>query len=514
MRHELQPDRVEGRQSRRLGDLREDLRRGVDVVEDGQDFVFEQRRHVVQKRGEVVPIGIAEVLYTPPAESWRRRLIRRPLCGAHDTMVARPHAPSYMAAACWIAAIPLLLVPLAVMPDLLDRFHVIKESIMRTQAILGAFLFAVALAFGETARFRELMHEKAIIFTAAAGLLWTVITTLLSTARASSIDSLVSVATSALVFLVVWYAAPRVPLMVFDGLVPVVLINGVLAYLQEHAIYDPFVTDDPIVTQHLKATALIGNPNVVGSWMALASVLLAGASIGARGTRRWYYAFGAAAALSGVVVSETRTAIISVAAGLVLLAIGGSRKRAVVIISALALLSTVGIGLRVPVVMKVIELPRLVSEGTLEIASSGRVAPALAALEMFLDRPVLGVGPGAYGARFMEYKIRVIEQHPELVRGTTRTMFGDAHNDHLQMLAEAGAPGYALFLAFVTVVVLATRKAGTGHSRQRIAGIVALPLAATFLVLCLAQFPLHLAVTRHLVITAAGLIAGWSARWD
>jgi hypothetical protein len=39
---------------------------------------------------------------------------------------------------------------------------------------------------------------------------------------------------------------------------------------------------------------------------------------------------------------------------------------------------------------------------------------------------------------------------------------------------------------------------------------IAIPAAIALLVLCLAQFPLHVAATRQLVVTLAGLIVGWS----
>ena len=429
-------------------------------------------------------------------------------------MVARPHPRSYMAALGWLVTFSMVAVPLAVRPDLLDRFHVIKESLSRATALIGALIVVVAVALAGSERLREILRERAVVILVAAGVLWTAITAALSTNRMLSIDSFASVLTSALLFLVVWYAAPRIPLLVLDLLVPVVLINAALAYAQEHAIYDPFVTDDPTVTQHLKATGLIGNPNVVGSFMALASVILAGAAMRTRGVRRWLYAAGALCAVGSVMVSETRTALIALAAGLVLLGIGGSWKRALVFVVAVAVLFGAGVAARVPVVMSVLELPRLASQGTLEVATSGRVAPTLAALEMFRDRALIGVGPGAYRFQFMPYKTRVMEEHAGLVRGTSPTMFGEAHNDHLQMLAEVGLPGYLLFVAFVAAVCLAARRAGNADARQRVARIVALPLAGAFLVLCLAQFPLHLAVTRHLLVVAAGLMMGWSGRWE
>jgi len=181
---------------------------------------------------------------------------------------------------------------------------------------------------------------------------------------------------------------------------------------------------------------------------------------------------------------------------------------------ALAILAGAGIGFRIPLVMNVLQVPRLAAEGGLENASSGRVAPALAAWEMFRDHPWTGVGPGAYHYGYTAYKTRVWERYGNAIRGTTPTTFGDAHNDHLQLLAETGVPGYLLFLGVIAALWLAVRQGSGDDVRSRIARTLVVPVSGTFLMLALAQFPLHLAVTRHLLVTFAGLAIGWSRPWE
>ncbi|HEX6085406.1 MAG TPA: O-antigen ligase family protein [Thermoanaerobaculia bacterium] len=445
------------------------------------------------------------------------------------------------------------IVPLAVVPDLLDRFHVIKESLMRAEALFGALLVVIALSRVEErqsclSRMRQ-AGLPVLHFIVIAGVVWTGITALLSTHRGLSADSFVSVLTSALLFIAVWYAAPRISLVAVDMLLPVVAINAALAAAQEFAIYDPFLHDDPELAQHLKATGLIGNPNVVGSFMALAAVIFAVAAASVRGFRRWLYLLGALIATASLLVSLTRTALFAMVAGLVLLAIGRSRRRAAAVVAALALVIGGGVVFRVPLMMRVLEVPKLAREGGLELATSGRVAPALVAWEMFRDRPLTGVGPGAYRYGYTEYKTRVRQKYGAVIAGTLSTTFGDAHNDHLQLLAEAGLPGYLLFAAFLVTLWVAVRRgneddverasarpasagsasAGPGglkpgglkptphwdHDvRRQIARTLVVPLGGAFVVLALAQFPLHLAVTRHLLVTFAGLALGWSRTWE
>jgi len=409
----------------------------------------------------------------------------------------------------WLVTLAVLIVPLAVTPDLLDRFRVIKESITRAEGILGLFLIVVAVAFGNADRIREMLRERAVAGIVAAGVVWGGITTLTSTHRQLSLEAFATLLTSAMVFVLAWYAAPRISLLILDVLVPATMVNAVLAALQEYGVYNPFVSNS--VYRHLSATALIGNPNIVGSYFALVAVILAAAATRIEGTRRWFYAFGATIAAAGVLVSQTRSAAIAMIAGLGLLAIGRSVKRAGLIALALVALFGAGIAMDLRIMKRLATLPRSISTQGLEAATSGRVTPAITALTMFRDFPVTGVGPGVFGFQYMPYHIRVRDRLPAERSGIRPTNFGEAHNDHLQLLAETGLPGYLLFLAAVFAVLRSGRQSvDTIHGS--LARGLAIPVTGALLVLCLAQFPLHVAVTRQLIVTVAGLIVGWSRR--
>lgn len=431
-----------------------------------------------------------------------------------------------MGALATLVTVTIAVVPFAVTPDLLDRYRVLKESIVRGEGILAGVLLAAALAFTGSKRFRELLRERAVTAVAAAGVAWAIITATVSTHRVHSIDSLVTMLTCALVFLAAWYAAPRISLLVLDLLVPAVIANVALATVQEYGIYQPFY-NDPLLPTHITATGLIDNPNVVGSYMTLAAVTFAAATTAVRGWRRWLYVFGAAWAIGGVLVSQTRTALIALIFGLLLLAVGRSVKRAAVVLAAVAVLFGSGVVLRNPAVMSVLAIPERARTESIEVATSGRAAPIAAGMQMFLDHPVTGVGPGAFKYHFMAYKTEIVQRFPRALRGTTATNFAEVHNDHVQLLAETGLPGYALFLAFIVVGIRAVRVPDSLDSlsmaekgvarldvRASAARAIVIPLAGTLLVLCLAQFPLYVPTTRHLLVTLAGLLIGWSRPWD
>ncbi|MGJ8661201.1 MAG: O-antigen ligase family protein [Bacteroidota bacterium] len=70
------------------------------------------------------------------------------------------------------------------------------------------------------------------------------------------------------------------------------------------------------------------------------------------------------------------------------------------------------------------------------------------AWEMFLERPVMGFGPGTYAFEYARF------QHPENIT-IISTNFGDggnAHSEYLGPLSETGAPGLLFFLAILFFV--------------------------------------------------------------
>ncbi|HET8797148.1 MAG TPA: O-antigen ligase family protein, partial [Thermoanaerobaculia bacterium] len=353
-----------------------------------------------------------------------------------------------LAAAAGLVTLGVLVVPLICAPELMDRFRTIKESAARAEAILGLFLVVTAVVLGGTGRLRAMLRERAVVSIAVAGAAWGAITTVASTHRALSIESLVTILTSVALFFVVWYAAPRTGFVVVDLLVPGAIVNSVLSALQRAEIYNPFQVATH-VSPHLAATALLGNPNIVGSYLALVAVILAAAAVCTRGWRRLWYVIGALFGIGGVFVSDTETALVTLLAGLGALAVGRSMRRAVAILAGMAILVAAAAALRVPVVTEFLALPQRIRTEGLEVALSGRVAPALVALEMTRERPLLGFGPGTYGAEFMPRRIRLAEESEGRIARGLATNFAEVHNDHLQLLAEGGVPAWLLFLAFV-----------------------------------------------------------------
>jgi putative inorganic carbon (HCO3(-)) transporter len=143
-----------------------------------------------------------------------------------------------------------------------------------------------------------------------------------------------------------------------------------------------------------------------------------------------------------------------------------------------------------------------VKEGS-EGALRGRTSENLAALKMFRDYPILGVGPGNYSNRYLEYS-EGIGLDPRL---TER----DAHSLYLEAFAQTGLIGASAFLA---VLWLSLR--GAWRARLRLADRDALLAEGIFVALVsflVAALFLHLTYPRYLwIVIGFGFVAGNLAR--
>jgi O-antigen ligase len=128
----------------------------------------------------------------------------------------------------------------------------------------------------------------------------------------------------------------------------------------------------------------------------------------------------------------------------------------------------------------------------------------LAAWEMAKDHPIVGVGPGCYRYEFYDYKLRVEDKYQSLAYATMRSYnFGDAHNDHLQTLAQTGIPGYALLVAVIAIVARRSFVRAPGSTQRNFARLASLPLVVAFAVSAMPQFPMELAGPMTTLIAIA-----------
>jgi O-antigen ligase len=92
-----------------------------------------------------------------------------------------------------------------------------------------------------------------------------------------------------------------------------------------------------------------------------------------------------------------------------------------------------------------------------------------------------------------------------------RVNFGETHNDHLQVLAESGLPGYLILLAGLVYVARISfrRKREETDLRGRIASTLALPLVCGLAANMLAGFPLQLAAPAYTYAILGAACIAW-----
>lgn len=395
----------------------------------------------------------------------------------------------------------------AMQPGSYDVFRTPKDVAL---LILALLLIALAAAGGLLSekvadRYRRLGTTPVLLALGAAA--WTCVTSMTSQRPAASFWSPITVVCFVAFFCAVLLTATRHPVVALLIVLTPAIGNAVLATLQSTGIWFPWVVN-PKTPMRLRATGLIGNPNDLGTYLVLPA--LAALVAGLTWPRHRWFLGVALVLVAGIASAQSVTPLIAAVAGVFIMAVTSDtrRVRGAVIAAALTLLAAAFIhpGSRA----RLEQLHESASAGDLPELTSFRVVPAAAAWEMFRDHPLVGVGPHSFSAMYMTYKLRVDERHPQWVRLSNES-FGEVHNDHLQVLAETGVPGYLLFLSALALLAsISFRRRGATDQGGRFARVFALPAAVSFGVLTLAQFPMQLTAPMVPALYLSALCFAWT----
>lgn len=432
---------------------------------------------------------------------------RRPRIPQKPTERAPRAAPRAETLAWWIVAVTVFLTAVAAVAAG-DTFRLPKEAIARVAAIALLALAAVTFLWNGRPDWLSLRRRWAILPAAAAG--WALITFAFANNYKVSVVSLLDVLAGTTIFLFMVATARKRSTAILAALFAAALANALVLLLQLQHLWEPF-RYTLALPDRLRRTALLGNPDDVGTYFAVVSISAIALVIVSRGWLRALAAVTAVASLASIAAVQTLTAAAAVAAGLVALTfIVLWRKRAiaiavlvVLVAGAIVGLMTTGTGLRVR------EIGMQLAQGHMPATLVGRMYGTLAALRMFSDNPILGVGPGCFAWEYFPYRLKIDEQWPEL-RGVSQENYGEAHNDHAQLLAEGGLPGYLIFLAALAGLgAVSFRGHGNGDERARWARLAALPTAVTAAVLSAGLFPLHMASVRFAILFVVAAVVAW-----
>jgi len=406
------------------------------------------------------------------------------------------------------------LVPLCVSVSGYDSFRLPKEIVFRGGAILLAALLALRLIALYTPPLRPPALSRRLVLISVT-VLWVALTALTATNRALATEALITVLCAVVFFVAVSISAPRRLTLAAVVVLAPAAINSMIFLLQKYAGVGIFVDIKAAGGREMANVALQGNPDEVASYLVAPAIAALALAVVERGPRRRLYATAALFLALTLISTERQTATIAYGvAALTLVALVRSRKLT------FAFLTFLGVMLiSVAVVPRISNRFRttlaLVRSGEYDSAVTGRISSFVSATEMFLDHPLLGVGPGCFKYNYFEYSLRAQQRcAKQLSLSQTRGVnFGETHSDHLQILAETGAPGYAIFLAILIAVAARSVRASQTDDpepTQRFVLLASAPIAVSFFVLAAAQFPLELASPRLVTIYLIALCERWN----
>jgi O-antigen ligase len=423
----------------------------------------------------------------------------------------------------WLLLAGAALVPVMVITTADDIFRLPKELVLRTVAILGAALAVNCLLLRRIRLGADERRRLALpAGLAAAGLLWAGIAAIFSSNRALSVDGLVYLSTLLVVVLLSAYTFRRgvPPFAVAAAVFLPALVNGTIALLQASGVWNPWVFGD----RYGRSTynALLGNVNDVGAYL-VPPIVFAFVLATVLRRLRWLYAAIGAVLLLGLMVTLTLTSIIATGAALAALGVvlarrTGLRARWVAIVAGVLLVLAIAPFTYAPLEKRLVRIARSAASGEIGKSVSGRFVPFAAAWEMFRSDPFTGVGPGCFKFNYLQYRLHLDYHYPRLLAasGPMRTNFGETHNDHLQVLAESGIPGFLILLAGLVYVarISLRRKKEEPEDRTRIAATLALPLVVGLAANMLAGFPLQLAAPAYTYAILGGACIAWRGSDD
>jgi putative inorganic carbon (hco3(-)) transporter len=253
------------------------------------------------------------------------------------------------------------------------------------------------------------------------------------------------------------------------------------------------------------------DPNFFGQVLVATAMLALYLGLSARTSDGRLLGFAASATCLGAsALTGSRGALVAVAAAFVLILILGPVPRRIV--ASMGALAVVAALIFLPSGLKArVGLPtssadshqvQVVEKGS-ESALRGRESENLAALEMFRDYPLVGVGPGNYPLHYLDYS--------EHIGLDPRLEQREAHSLYLEFLAETGIVGT---LALLAILWLALR--GAWRARVMLGGRDALLGEGVFVALAsflVAALFLHLTYPRYMwMMVGFGLVAGNLAR--
>lgn len=316
----------------------------------------------------------------------------------------------------------------------------------------------------------------------------------------------------AMLALAVWEAALEVAEMrrLLAGLVVAGGILALVGILQHHDLVQPFPLFEREGTRQA-LTSFAGGPFDLATFLVLPILVLQG-MLARRASRRvrWFLVGLLVVMLYALALAQTFSALAAVAIGSAMLwAQLVSLRRALVLGTGAAVLAA-ALAAAVPALrQRVVSKLATVRQGDLNTLVTGRLDGWRAGLWMIEQRPLFGVGHGAYRAEFAAARLALVAEGVPFYRRQQRPFFENPHSDLLAAVVNWGLVGAGLLavaLGLLARAMLCAWRAWRAEGEPgKVDAAVASALLAAVLLQTSAAFPLHLAMVAYpfLLVPAA-----------
>lgn len=279
-------------------------------------------------------------------------------------------------------------------------------------------------------------------------------------------------------------------------------INAVVSILESRGLFHPFALETAGDRQETGAYA--GNVGYLAITLALGAVLALGLVLTARRTSV-RLASGALLVLfaAALLVNQNLTALTSTLAGAGVLFLVLYGRRAALPIAAALLAVALGVAGYAPLRHRASEVFAAARHGDWDTLVSFRGGAWAAAVEMTRERPLLGYGPGTFGAEYVPHRLSAeIRERRRFVAPLLTSSYAEAHCDYLQVFSDAGVVAGLAVLGAVGCLFAAV---GTAAWRRRCPEtVILLAVLAAGATAALTWFPLQRPVTAVPLLLAAG----------
>jgi O-antigen ligase len=289
-------------------------------------------------------------------------------------------------------------------------------------------------------------------------------------------------------------------------LIPAALLS-VLGILQYHDLWQPLRFFGIEMGTRLALTSLAGNPGDLGAYLVLPCLigqwlLVRRLREGDRTSPAFWGTAGAVALCFYVwALTQTLAALAALLGASVLFwTILLPWRRAAAALAGLAALAALVVLSVAPLRERIAEKGRQALAGDWNAVLTNRLDAWRAGAWMLREHPLTGVGHGAYRPEYVPAKLALLDRGAEFSRNIDQPVFGNAHNEFVEVAAEWGLPGLAALAWGLWVLSKSLGRISPPDRALAWAGTAALVILAS------AHFPFRIA----LVAFPALLFLSWA----